>query len=119
MNISSHAYYNGTITTIEKRYGIPSRVTGIIATGYECSAIFAAPLLSYYLAKRNRPRWIAFGMMIVACVFLMNTSLHVIYGPGEDALLLTTEYGATFDINSTSSSVQMKNKNILCQLNGK
>lgn len=114
MYISAHAYYNGTITTIEKRYGIPSRVTGLISTGYECSAIFTAPLLSYYIAKQHRPRWIAFAMAVVGIVFLMNTLLHFIYGPGEDALSLTKEYGTNF-IGNTSRSVKSNN---LCQLDG-
>lgn len=61
---ASYAYFNGTITTMEKRYKIPSRNTGIISVGNDISALFLSAIVSYYGGKGHRPRWIAFGAYI-------------------------------------------------------
>lgn len=58
---ATFAYFNGTITTIEKRFKIPSRNTGIISVGNDISQLFISAVLSYYAGKGHRPRWIAFG----------------------------------------------------------
>lgn len=56
-----YAYFNGTITTLEKRYKIPSRNTGIISVGNDISQLLVSAVLSYYAGKGHRPRWMAFG----------------------------------------------------------
>lgn len=58
---ATYAYFNGTITTMEKRYKIPSRNTGIISVGNDISTLFLSAVVSYYAGKGHRPRWIAFG----------------------------------------------------------
>lgn len=59
---ATYAYFNGTITTLEKRYKIPSRNTGIISVGNDISQLMVSAVLSYYAGKGHRPRWMAFGM---------------------------------------------------------
>lgn len=112
-------YLNGTITTLEKRYKIPSRNTGIIIVGYDATAIFMAPLVSYYFAKKHRPRWIAFGVSTIALATLGNSLLHFMHGPGEDALNLTLEYGATLNNSDSSLVDEFQEKKTLCQLDCK
>lgn len=58
---ATYAYFNGTITTIEKRYKIPSRNTGIISVGNDISTLLLSAVVSYYGGRGHRPRWIAFG----------------------------------------------------------
>lgn len=58
---SSYAYFNGTITTLEKRYKIPSRNTGIISVGNDISQLLVSAVLSYFAGKGHRPRWMAMG----------------------------------------------------------
>lgn len=48
---STHSYYNGTITTIEKRFKIPSRNIGIIATGNDITSLLLSTFIAYYVAK--------------------------------------------------------------------
>lgn len=45
---SSHAYYNGTITTMEKRFKIPSRNMGFIATGNDITGFILSTFIAYY-----------------------------------------------------------------------
>lgn len=58
---ATYAYFNGIITTLEKRYKIPSRNTGIISVGNDISQLLVSAVLSYYGSKGHRPRWMAFG----------------------------------------------------------
>lgn len=62
---ATYAYFNATITTIEKRYRIPSRNTGIISTGNDISSMLVSAILSYYGGKSNRPRWMAMGTILL------------------------------------------------------
>jgi hypothetical protein len=48
---SSHAYYNGTISTMEKRFKISSRNMGFIATGNDITSFFISTLIAYYGGK--------------------------------------------------------------------
>lgn len=57
----TYAYFNGTITTLEKRYHFSSKTTGTISVGNDISQLFASAILSYYAGKGHRPRWMAFG----------------------------------------------------------
>lgn len=45
---SSHAYYNGTITTMEKRFKIPSKNMGFIATGNDITGFMLSSFIAYY-----------------------------------------------------------------------
>jgi len=42
---------------------------------------------------------------------------HFIYGVGEDALSLTTEYGS-YNENATNTIIDFENKKSLCQFDG-
>lgn len=58
---ATYAYFNGTITTLEKRYHISSQRSGTISVGNDISQLMASAVLSYYAGKGHRPRWMAFG----------------------------------------------------------
>jgi Organic Anion Transporter Polypeptide (OATP) family len=45
---SSHAYYNGTITTMEKRFKISSKQMGFIATGNDITSFILSSFIAYY-----------------------------------------------------------------------
>ncbi|XP_008556460.1 solute carrier organic anion transporter family member 74D-like [Microplitis demolitor] len=100
---ASYAYFNGTITTIEKRFKIPSKTTGLITVGNDISQLFVSIVLSYYAGRGHRPRWIAVGIYTVVIFCCLTMLPHFLYGPGEDALLLTKEYGGQ-PLNSSNNS---------------
>lgn len=137
---SSHAYYNGTITTMEKRFKIPSKNMGFIATGNDITSFILSSFIAYYggrgwfiidyasalkwqnidfwTLKGHRPRWMALGILTIVFYCLMNVTPHFLYGPGEDALSLTVEHGAIRDDEQTKAIQEMNNKKLLCQTNG-
>ncbi|KAH8258042.1 hypothetical protein KR038_005069 [Drosophila bunnanda] len=104
------AYFNGTITTLEKRYKIPTKTSGIISVGNDISTMLTAALLGYYAGNGHRPRWMGIGLLTIVAFCLLTSSLHFIYGAGEDALKLTREYG---QVNETLARQERDKK--LCQ----
>ncbi|XP_018326966.1 solute carrier organic anion transporter family member 5A1 [Agrilus planipennis] len=111
---STFAYFNGTITTLEKRFKITSRTTGIITVGNDLSQLLVAAVLSYYAGRRHKPRWMALGMYSVVLFCLLSASPHFFFGPGEDALLLTKEYGPILKSNLTNS-IDTSSKRSICK----
>lgn len=93
---ATYSYFNGTITTIEKRYKIPSRNTGIISIGNDVSQLLVSAVLSYYAGRGHRPRWMAIGLFTIVLFCLLNALPHFLYGPGHDALQLTVEVRTLF-----------------------
>lgn len=67
-------------------------IPGIILSGNEISQILLSLILSYAGGQRNRPRWIAWGVVFCALSCFILVLPHFIYGAGEDALHLTQEF---------------------------
>ncbi|KAL1123244.1 hypothetical protein AAG570_002331 [Ranatra chinensis] len=111
---AAYSYFNGTITTLEKRFKIPSKTTGIITVGNDISQLFISVVLSYYTGRGHRPRWIAVGIYTVVLFCLLNALPHFLYGPGNDALSLTEEFGNVYDANSTLGALDRHNRGRLC-----
>jgi hypothetical protein len=81
------------------------RCAGIITVGNDISQLFVSIVLSYYTGRGHRPRWIAMGIYTVVLYCLMTALPHLLYGPGEDALALTVEYGGVVDQNATQEAI--------------
>lgn len=109
---ATYAYFNGTITTIEKRYKIPSRNTGIISIGNDISSLFISAVLAYYAGKGHRPRWIASGLFAIVLFCFLTALPHFLYGSGSEAEKLTVEFGA--EQNFTYNEILKKQS--LCRL---
>lgn len=114
---ATYAYFNGTITTIEKRYKIPSRNTGFISTGNDISSLFISAILAYYAGKSHRPRWIGFGLFAIVLFCLLTTLPHFLYGPGDQAKSLTREYGSLRNEESTFEVLEREQRKTLCRTN--
>ncbi|XP_068145560.1 solute carrier organic anion transporter family member 74D-like [Drosophila tropicalis] len=109
------AYFNGTITTLEKRYKIPTRMSGIISVGNDMTTMFASALLGYYAGSGHRCRWMGVGLLTFVIFCLLTSSLHFLYGSGEEALKLTREFGAA---NGSEHIMHLENNRAkLCQQN--
>lgn len=76
---------------------------GIILSGNEISQILLSLILSYIGGQRNRPRWIAWGIVFCGLSCYILALPHFIYGAGDDALHLTVEYLQEQMENVTSS----------------
>ncbi|KAL1123271.1 hypothetical protein AAG570_002357, partial [Ranatra chinensis] len=124
----SNVYWSATLTTFEKRFRIPSKTTGIMLSGNEISQILLSLILTYYGGQRNRPLWIAWGVVLFATSCYILALPHFIYGPGETAVSLTKEYmedpGANvsvpeYHVTKGLCSEEVKEENWLSQDDGK
>lgn len=75
-----------------------SQLAGVILTGNELSQISLALILTYFGGQRNRPRWIAIGMVFSSISCFILASPHFIYGAGDEALKYTKEYGLNYEV---------------------
>ncbi|XP_005176679.1 solute carrier organic anion transporter family member 74D [Musca domestica] len=114
----TNSYFHGTISTLEKRFKIPSRNTGMIMIGNDLSQVLCSAVLGYYAGKKHRPRWMGFGLLTLIAFCMLTVTPHFIYGPGEDALSLTKEYGGVSDINISMQDLEEQRKKILCRNDG-
>lgn len=73
-------------------------LAGLILTGNEISQILLALFLTYFGGQRNRPRWIACGMILSAMSCFILAWPHFIYGAGNEALQYTKEYGSKYEV---------------------
>ncbi|EDX04811.1 GD22119 [Drosophila simulans] len=99
----SYMYFIVTLTTLEKRFKIPSQTTGIILSGNEISQIMLSLILSYIGGQRNRPRWIAWGIVFCGLSCYILVLPHFIYGAGHEVLQFTKEYQDSL-LNGTTGS---------------
>ena len=69
-------YLNSVITTIEKRYEIPSSISGIIASMYEIGNVVTVIFVSYLGSRRHIPIWIGMGKIFFSSKDMLATSIR-------------------------------------------
>nr|CAD7573863.1 unnamed protein product [Timema californicum] len=100
----SFSYTSSTITTLEKRFKIPSKVIGVLMSGNEVSQICLSLIMAYYGGRGSRPLWISWGVMFSALSCYILVLPHVLYGAGREALALTEEYLDYTALNSSGTA---------------
>ena len=72
---ASFTYLIGSITTLEKRYGFDSKISGFILIADNISQMIVNPFIGYLGSKYNRPMIMAIGEVIVAISCFMNAGM--------------------------------------------
>ncbi|XP_055947690.1 solute carrier organic anion transporter family member 74D-like isoform X2 [Argiope bruennichi] len=90
-------YFVGVLTTLEKRFGFESQLSGVIFIADNISATLISFIVGYYGQKWHKPRVIAFGMVMVSLSCFICTIPYFIYGPALH--LLVREIHVTGDKN--------------------
>lgn len=73
---------------------------GIVLSGNEVSQIMLSLILSYAGGQRNRPRWIAWGVIFCSLSCFILAAPHFVFGAGEDILQYTEEYITEHKVSS-------------------
>lgn len=58
------------------------------------------------------------GLLTLIVFCMLTVTPHFIYGPGDDALSLTKEYGAVSDLNISQKDLEEQRQKILCRADG-
>lgn len=101
---------------MEKRFKISSKNSAIITTGNNVSSLLVSSFLAYYAGKGHRPRWIAFGLFTITMFCVFSVIPHFLYGPGEQALMLTKEYGGIENDTATMKILEMERRKFMCNI---
>ncbi|XP_071442039.1 solute carrier organic anion transporter family member 3A1 [Hetaerina americana] len=82
----SSGYINSVITTIEKRFEIPSSLSGLVASSYEIGNVITVIFVSYLGSRRHIPVWIAVGSVIMGIGSMVFMIPHFVAEPhsGDD-----------------------------------
>ncbi|XP_063220553.1 solute carrier organic anion transporter family member 74D-like [Bacillus rossius redtenbacheri] len=111
----SSSYSSATLSSLEKRFKIPTQTIGVLKTGNEISQMLLCLAVGYLGGRGSRPRWLAWGVVASAASSYLLGLLHVLYGPGREALALTEEH---FDISVFNASLPSQREvPLLCQAN--
>ncbi|XP_067852834.1 solute carrier organic anion transporter family member 2A1-like [Heptranchias perlo] len=70
-----------SITTIEKRFGFSSKMSGILTAVHEVGSMVLVVFVSFFGSKVHRPRVVTLGGILVAMSGFLTTLPHFIMGP--------------------------------------
>ncbi|XP_078038215.1 organic anion transporting polypeptide 26F isoform X5 [Augochlora pura] len=78
-----NGFVNVVITTIERRFGLRSSQTGLIAGGYDIASFLLLVPVSYLggRSKASKPRYIGVGVLVLGIGSLLFASPHYLAGP--------------------------------------
>ncbi|XP_066909698.1 solute carrier organic anion transporter family member 74D isoform X3 [Halyomorpha halys] len=100
------SYEVAIITTIEKRFKIPSRTTGLIMSSWDIGSLICLVLLTYLGSKGHKPRWVAVGTFVIAISSAIMSLPHLIYGPGTfDNSTYDTTLNSKCELGAVSDEV--------------
>lgn len=84
-----NGFVNVVITTIERRFGLRSMQTGIIAGGYDMASFICLAPVTYLggRAQASKPRWIGWGVLLMGIGSLVFALPHFLVPPYRKAVL--------------------------------
>ncbi|KAL7741794.1 hypothetical protein ACLKA6_000399 [Drosophila palustris] len=77
-----NGFVNVNISTIERRFGLRSRQTGLVASGYDLASFVCLVPVTYYGGRKgaSKPCFIAIGLLLMALGSLIFSLPHFLVG---------------------------------------
>ncbi|XP_043946340.1 solute carrier organic anion transporter family member 4A1 isoform X2 [Protopterus annectens] len=95
-----NGFINTVVTSIERQFNLTSYYAGLIASSYDIAACVCLIFVSYFGGHGHKPRWLGFGVLIMALGSFVFALPHFISSRYE--VTLTEETGVCHS-NATSS----------------
>ncbi|XP_053675712.1 solute carrier organic anion transporter family member 4A1 [Anopheles nili] len=78
-----NGFINVVITTIERRFGLRSTQTGLVASGYDIASFLCLVPVSYFGGRlgASKPRWIGWGVAVMGLGAFVFALPHFLVGP--------------------------------------
>uniref|UniRef100_A0A3Q1GZJ5 Solute carrier organic anion transporter family member n=1 Tax=Anabas testudineus TaxID=64144 RepID=A0A3Q1GZJ5_ANATE len=81
-----NGFINTVITSIERRFDLRSYQAGLIASSYDIAACVCLAFVSYFGGTGHKPRWLGWGMLIMALGSLVFALPHFTTPPYQISL---------------------------------
>uniref|UniRef100_A0A1B6M0J5 Solute carrier organic anion transporter family member n=2 Tax=Graphocephala atropunctata TaxID=36148 RepID=A0A1B6M0J5_9HEMI len=97
------SYAVATITTLEKRFKIPSQTSGIIMGAWDFGTICSSITMAYVGSRGHKTRWVALGTLMVSMACYSQLLPYLLFGPGSDAIAIAQSSNSGNNISTASS----------------
>ncbi|KAM4046068.1 solute carrier organic anion transporter family member 2B1 isoform 2-T4 [Anomaloglossus baeobatrachus] len=104
-------YLKSSISTIEKRFGLSSQTSGILASFNEIGNTVLIVFVSYFGSRVHRPRFIGGGALIVCAAGFIMCLPHFIMGRYEYDKSIASVYSNSTDICQPGATNHSSNTN--------
>ncbi|NXE94419.1 SO2B1 protein, partial [Menura novaehollandiae] len=91
-------YLKSSISTIERRYGLSSQTSGLLASFNEVGNTLLIVFISYFGSRVHRPRFIGSGALLVSLAGFLMSLPHFITGPYEYDQSVTSTFSNITDL---------------------
>ncbi|NXC39814.1 SO2B1 protein, partial [Penelope pileata] len=92
------SYLKSSISTIERRYGLSSKTSGLLASFNEVGNTLLIVFISYFGSRVHRPRFIGCGAILVSLAGFLMSLPHFITGPYEYDHSVASVFSNTTDL---------------------
>ncbi|NWS61615.1 SO2B1 protein, partial [Chunga burmeisteri] len=91
-------YLKSSISTIERRYGLSSQTSGLLASFNEVGNTLLIVFISYFGSRVHRPRFIGCSAILVSLAAFLMALPHFITGPYEYDQSVASVFSNTTDL---------------------
>uniref|UniRef100_A0A1B0CUF1 Uncharacterized protein n=1 Tax=Lutzomyia longipalpis TaxID=7200 RepID=A0A1B0CUF1_LUTLO len=108
-----NGFINVVITTIERRFGLKSSQTGLVASGYDIASFLCLVPVTYFGGRSgaSKPKWIGIGVILMALGSFTFSLPHFLVGhyraTGSDSNICPSDLNATNTSNSGNSPADL------------
>ena len=75
------------VTSLERRFRFSSTAVGFLLVSFDISVLFSIIFVSYFGEKRNKPRWMGYGLVLQGIGALVYSSPQYIFGSYQTGLV--------------------------------
>uniref|UniRef100_A0A8C0BMB4 Solute carrier organic anion transporter family member n=1 Tax=Buteo japonicus TaxID=224669 RepID=A0A8C0BMB4_9AVES len=106
-------YLKSSISTIERRYGLSSQTSGLLASFNEVGNTLLIVFISYFGSRVHRPRFIGCGAVLVSLAGFLMSLPHFITGPYEYDQSVASTCRASFNAGCTPHAARENHEVLL------